>query len=345
MNDVYDDQLPVGLPFAAQQNPHSAAAQRSTREWASGFGLLGSSRVLERFDALGYGRLTAYACPTSELATLQLVADWFTLFFVFDDIQGDALASSRITQYESLRRVLLQVIWDRGRQAVGHPVASALADLCRRTFPGRSPAWAHRFELHLEVWLTGQARENGYRCAGATPGIHEYTGMRRDASTVYPIVDLMEVAEGVEVPEHVYYGSDYQTLVTGTADITCWINDIHSLAVEVAAHDPINLVSVLCEDRRIPSPQAVAEVRQMISARVEDHLAAARSLAAGLAATGLPVGVREGIERCVRDQMSVAAGMEVWDRTDTVRFHTAERSGAEHRSRNSADLLSHGVPP
>lgn len=329
----------IHLPFWSRQHPLSEAAQLRTQNWAQGRGLITSPRALGKFEALGYGRLMSYACPAAAPEDLQLVVDWNTLFFVFDDLQGNAVATGRPAAYERLRRLARRTIEEHGKSDTQHPALDALADLCRRTFPGRSAAWARRFELNLEIWLTGHARENAFRLAGVTPALEEYIRLRRDASTVYPNCDVFELAERVEIPEALYFRGNYQELVAATADIMCWVNDIHSLSAELAAGDPINLVVVLREHRGLSLSRALREVTEMISARVRDHQAAARALVADMEALELPPGVRDGVLRCVRDQGSWAAGMELWDRTDTIRHAVSEFSSDGHLPGYADELL------
>ncbi len=70
----------IRLPFWSRRHPHSDEFQRNTREWAHRFGLVRSPATLEKFDALGYGRLMSYASPDGRDDHVQLLADWNTLF-------------------------------------------------------------------------------------------------------------------------------------------------------------------------------------------------------------------------------------------------------------------------
>ncbi|MFL6116339.1 MAG: terpene synthase family protein [Catenulispora sp.] len=329
----------IPLPFWSQQHPLSAAAQHCTQDWAHRHGLIRSDHALSKFEALGYGRLTSYACSTATPEHLQLMVDWNTLFFVFDDLQGNALTAGRPEAYERLRRLARQTIEEHGGRVVDHPALHALSDLCRRTFPGRSPAWTARFELNLEIWLTGHARENAFRLAGVTPTPDEYIWLRRDASTVYPNCDLIELTECVEVPDALYFCGRYRELAAATADIMCWINDIHSLPAEAVTGDPMNLIVVLRKQHHLSMGEALRDVAAMISARVGEYQAAAHALTADMDTLKLPAEVQDGVRRCVRDQGSWAAGMELWDRTDTIRHAVSELSGVDRLPSYAEKLL------
>jgi hypothetical protein len=64
------------------------------------------------------------------------------------------------------------------------------------------------------------------------------------------------------VSDALYGTPQYRTLVLGTADILCWINDIHSLPKEQG--DPINFVTVLAHHERLGERPAIAAVAERI---------------------------------------------------------------------------------
>ncbi|MBR7678549.1 hypothetical protein KDA82_37420, partial [Streptomyces daliensis] len=96
--------------------------------------------------------------------------------------------------------------------------------------------------------------------------MEDYIAVRRDASTVLPTLDLVERAEGATVPDALYGTPQYQTLVLGTADIMCWVNDIHSLHMERG--DPINFVTVLDHHEKTGVQKAVDTVAERVAGRV-----------------------------------------------------------------------------
>jgi hypothetical protein len=328
----------IPLPFRARRHPRGDEAQAATRQWAHRLGLIRSESTLRKFDALGYGRLMSYAAPDARDEDLRLLVDWNTLFFVFDDLQDDALLAGKRVEYERLRRQVLETIDQRGRRPSWHPVVAAVSDLCDRTFPGRSKEWARRFALNLEIWLTAHARESAFRAAAVVPAFAEYAPLRRDASTVLPNCDLIALAAGAELPDALYFRRAYQEIVAATADIMCWTNDVHSLAAELAAGDPINLVVVLAREHGLGWAEAVERVCDLIAERVAERGDAERRLAADLAELGLPDDLENAVRRGVANQGSWAAGMELWDRTDTIR-HAAPKFADDHGRAGYAENL------
>jgi hypothetical protein len=312
----------VRLPFATAVHPESARVQETTEAWCAKHGLLRDPRT---FRALGYGRIMSTLVPHVPFAGLALVVDWNSLFFVTDDQQNLAVTTGRVERYEQLVASMRRMIAGEPA-AAGHPLLGALADLLQRTLPGRPACWMARLRANLDRWLRGHLAENAYRLSGTVPGVADYIDVRRDASTVLPTLDLVELVEHATIPDELYRTPTWQTLVLGTADIMCWINDIHSLHKEKG--DPINLVTVLDHHERLGTRHAMAAVAARVAARVDEHLAAARELPDTLRALG--IGESAPVLRCVADMRSWAAGMEIWDRTDTIRFAGADAPTASY---------------
>ncbi|WIX81402.1 hypothetical protein QRX50_11900 [Amycolatopsis carbonis] len=323
------------LPFETASHPDAGHVQELTETWCRKFGLLRSPEVAAKFRALGYGRIMATLTPWAPLEGLALITDWNSFFFVTDDQQNIGVTTGRAERYESLVANMRRVIGGAAVVHEDHPLVAALQDLLERTLAGRAPYWVSRFRHNLDLWLTGHLAENAYRLSGTVPTVEDYISVRRNASTVLPTVDLVELAEGATVPDELYRTPQYQTLALGTADIMCWINDIHSLHMEQG--DPINLVTVLDHHEHLGVRGSIDAVAARIALRVQDHLAAARELPEVMA--GLGIEAPERVLRCVRDQQSWAAGMEAWDRTDTIRFSPSEASPDGAKASYVEDLL------
>lgn len=327
------------LPFATAAHPQAHLVQQLTEDWCRRFDLLRSPRVVTKFRALGYGRIMATLCPYAQLRGLALITDWNSFFFITDDQQNLAITTDRAGFYEDLLATMRKVIADDRAPTAHdrHPLVVALRDLLHRTIPGRPEYWVARLRGDLDRWLTGHLAENAYRVSGTVPTVDDYISVRQDASTVLPTLDLVEMVEGATVPTALHRMPQYQTLVLGTADIMCWINDIHSLHMEQG--DPINFVTVLDHHQHLGVQNAIDAVAARIAARVEDHLAAAKELPRVMDRLGVAPGAQPAIMRWVEDQQSWAAGMETWDRTDTIRFDDAEAARPGRAASYVEDLL------
>ncbi|WP_172388113.1 terpene synthase family protein [Streptomyces sp. MNP-20] len=309
----------IDLPFWTGQHPEASLAQQRAARWALGHGLVRDGAV-GQFEQLGYGRLLSSLCPQAGLDDLVLVVLWNVLFFVADDQQAHAAVTGRLERYEDVVAQMRHLVEGRPQpRGTAQPLVAALSDLLGRTSARGQGTWEERFRGNLDRWLAGHLRENAYRRAGRVPSIEEYVTVRRDACTVFPTLDLVELCEQVEVPADVYRSGPYQTLISGTADIMCWINDIHSLERELAEGDPINLAIVLQQLRGMTAQEAVDHVAALVSVRVAEHLAAAAALPALMADMGVSRETQDKVMRCVRNQGSWAAAMTAWDRSGTIR--------------------------
>ena len=312
------------LPFTTAIHPEYAEIQAQTERWCRHFGLLRSRQVAAKFHALGYGRVMSTLLPSAPFAGLALVSDWNSFFFITDDQQNNAVRTGRTRAYEELvadmRALISGVSGSRG--AGNHPLLGALEDLLGRTMLHRTDYWVRRFRGNLDRWLTGHLAENAYRVSCSVPSVDSYIAVRRDASTVLPTLDLVEMIELANVPDVLYHSDDFQTLLLGTADIMCWVNDIHSLHME--KDDPINFVTVLAHHLEMGTQRAVDTVIARIEARVKEYLNAVTSLPKTMDALGISRSEQRSVMRYVADQQSWAAGMEKWDRMDTIRFAISE---------------------
>lgn len=327
------------LPFATAIHPAYEEIQALTERWCRKFGLLRSPSVAAKFHALGYGRVMSTLLPNAPFAGLALVADWNSFFFITDDQQNNAVRTGRTQAYEELVAGMRALISGESGSADvrNHPLLGALEDLLDRTTPHRAEYWVRRFRSNLDRWLTGHLTENTYRVSRSVPSVESYISVRRDASTVLPTLDLVDVIESANVPDALYGSDDFQTLLLGTADIMCWVNDIHSLHME--KDDPINFVTVLAHHLKMGTQHAVDAVTARIEARVEEYVTAAAALPKTMDALGISRSEQVFIMRYVADQQSWAAGMEKWDRTDTIRFAISEATETGTTPTYTDDLL------
>src|ERR1700678_3174235 len=99
----------LDCPFSNQVSPHAADVDRQVLDWACRFRLLPDSGEIDRFRQARIGWLAARTSPDSELAALQLLADWQMWLFVFDDHYCDE--SETGTHPERLSRIITPFLW------------------------------------------------------------------------------------------------------------------------------------------------------------------------------------------------------------------------------------------
>ncbi|MGC9537990.1 terpene synthase family protein [Streptomyces sp. UG1] len=266
-------------PVEVRMHPDADRVQESLLHWASFHGLFRDLRQRERFAQSGFARFTAYAYP--RMAALETVAWWQGHNWLADDVLDDPRTDD--AQAEALAADLLAQLpvdlTDR-KEPVG-PLATAAADLWRRTAPARSPAWRSRYRAHYRDWLALSLRTRPYR-QGRIPlvSVPTYLRRRRLQSGVEMSFDLLEVGHDRELPETVA-GSDLYRMVRFAAnDAISWTNDLYSLHKDLAAGDTDNLAAVVRQSRGGNWTQAARKAARMVHEATADFLAACGDLRA-----------------------------------------------------------------
>lgn len=284
----------VRLPFGGGRHLQVGVAGRLSEGWGLRFGL-----TLSGGRAGSASGLWGAVCPGVALHGLALVANWCRYLCVVDE--------QRVAEDGVLVGALRQVVADDSVSTArnGHPGVLALRELLRSTVLGCPAYWVRRLRGHLDRWLSGQLAESAYRVSGRVPTPEAFIDVRRDASAVLVMLDLVEMVERAAVLDVLYRAPAYQMLVLGTADLVCWIDDLHSLR----KGDPMNLVTVLERHQQLGPQEAVDAVGARIALRAADQLAAGNQLPAAMARLGFEPVCRPAVMRCVADQQSWVAGM------------------------------------
>jgi germacradienol/geosmin synthase len=269
------------MPYPARISPHLERARAHGKAWAREMDMLkdgpgGDSDAVwdeERFDTADYALLCSYTHPDATAEELDLVTDWYVWVFYFDD---DFLARFKRTgDTEGAREYLYRLsafmpIEDGA--AMPEPVNQVergLADLWRRTVPGRSRHWRGRFAGHnrdlLEDCLWELANING----GRVPNPVEYIEMRRKVGGAPWSADLVEHAAGVEIPERISASRPMRVLSDTFSDGVHLRNDIFSYQRETEQEGEVNN-GVLVFERFFgyPPQQAADAVNDLLSSRL-----------------------------------------------------------------------------
>lgn len=300
-------------------NPHVAVARVHLGEWARGTGLVTRASALARFESADFAWFAAAVHPRATLARLELMCDWFAWLFLVDDQLDDGGLGRDLDRTRQLRQQLRLILDDRAsRPDTTTAVASALADLWQRTSSGASLAWRSRFADHLDRCLDAAATwEAGNRVRGLVPDESTYIEKRRHTGAIYVCMDLVEVAEGVEMERAAYDSAQCRGALDAACDVVCWTNDLYSLAKERGLGEVHNLVHVVATHRGWSTEQARDHVCAAIDGRTAHYLRLEQDLLAAYpgdpAVSALAAGMRSWI-----------SGNQAWSRR-TRRYATASR--------------------
>ncbi len=303
---------PISLPFPARRHPDAEAIEEKCHDWALRFDLVRSERAAQALAASRFGEFAAYAYPTAPLLEAELAAEWFTFQFMADD-QYEEGAHGTPEGWAGIAHGV------RGALECGPigplldtPLIRALADLSRRLDVLASSAWKQRFTAHFMDTMHAVFREMELRDRGIPPGFEEFVGLRRDAGSVFPCLDVVEVCMQAELAPEVYLSAPYQELFVSATDIVIWTNDLYSLDKEVACGIVTNVVLVLERQRGLDRQQALSATHAMIDERVSSLVAAERRLPQFARATGLDKSARQNLYRCGAGVLDFVAGSNHW---------------------------------
>lgn len=226
---------------------------------------------LVQLDAVG---VAAKAYPRADADILALTADWTAWFFHFDDCFDEGVLGTS----ETLARAAIEFVTSpHDRPVRGFPrrkgtslrhLRSAVDNLRRRTSEVMSPTQFDIFNTHLDAYLTALVAEARNRESGTVLGVDEYCSLRRFTGPAQPLLDLVEQAEGLRLPNGFYRSEGFNLLLDGNADIASWINDIFSVGKEKRRGDQHNLVLVIERAEAISLTEAACRAVQ----RIREHL-------------------------------------------------------------------------
>ncbi|MEU0401141.1 germacradienol/geosmin synthase [Streptomyces sp. NPDC006197] len=264
------------VPYPARLNPHLEAARTHTRDWAREMGMLEGSGVWEEHDLAShdYALLCSYTHPDCDEEALNLVTDWYTWVFFFDDhfLEVFKRTQDRAGSKAYLDRLPLFMPADpaTGMPEPTNPVEAGLADLWRRTVPSMSEGWRVRFAEATEHLLYESLWELDNINDGRVANPLEYIEMRRKVGGAPWSAGLVEYAAGAEVPAQVAYSRPLRVLRDAFSDAVHLRNDLFSYQREVEEEgENSNGVLVLERFLGCTTQEAANAVNDLLTSRVQ----------------------------------------------------------------------------
>jgi hypothetical protein len=261
-----------------QRSRHEDAARSHVFRWVAEF-RLASGPVLRRFQAADFPGFVAITYPSADETKLSLVTDWFAWLFLLDDALDDGPTGRDPDATDALMTSLASAILEPpDGSADAAPLATALADLWRRTTASAPDEWTRRFADHMAAGMAAASWESANRKSGQVPTPSRYIQQRRHTGAIYVCMDLIDIVTGLVVPAELYASASYQAALTAACDIVCWTNDVYSLDKETQLGEYHNLVSVVAHHERLHRPAALADVAHRIVTRLGQFYVAERQL-------------------------------------------------------------------
>ncbi|MFD0315534.1 terpene synthase family protein [Streptomyces flavalbus] len=250
---------PIFCPLETALHPRVRSVERRAEEWIHGIGMCGSEREAAWVVATHSAHFMAWFAPHAEdddrlLAT----ALWVYWGFGFDDARCDTgPLSGRPAQFNALA-CRVQRAYDAPSAVSDDPYVIANQDIARRFRSFAGPTQVDRFGHAQRAWLAGVAWQIGNQSAGVMPGLDDYLAMRLLSSGGEPTYALLELANGLEVPDREMHRPAVRALTEMAIMVAALDNDRHSLVKELApGHADQNIHTVLMAEHSVPLQDAV----------------------------------------------------------------------------------------
>lgn len=302
---------PFFMPFSQELNP-LPPPHEAMMKWADRFGLVPTDAARSRFKGMRTDELAKLCHPTADAAFLELMADWYAWYFLFDDQFDDGPLGCRPDLGPGILAAFIGVL-DGLPPPADNPLACAFAELWARTTAGhRSSAWLRRLTRNTSDFLNTYLREAIHRAGNSHFGIGRYLAHRKQSTAMMMIFDIFEITTDADLPDNVIDCEAFRALRASANLIAGLHNDIIGLEKELARDYPYNLVVVVREAEGCSLQEAVDFANAIISGHVAVFLTAQAELSHQLDALGLDAETRAATLRTARQYEQFIRGYYDW---------------------------------
>src|SRR5690606_616202 len=221
-------------------NEHVEAAHRHTLGWAVEMGLVHErGPKLERFRAARFTWLAARSYPRVEREQLELISDWITFLFFYDDMCDTqaAIDPDYLERLLTAENRLIELGYGAAPRPEDTPLDHALANVRARAAELANSAWLERFGAHFEEYIEGCRWERIIRLQGQVPSLATYSKLRLLISAVFPCFDFAGMCIDGARTDFADRVLVQQLEVLANNDL-CWVNDIYGVDKEIGENTP-----------------------------------------------------------------------------------------------------------
>jgi hypothetical protein len=234
----------LDYPFVTPPSPFSDQIEQATRQWVKQFNLLPDQQTFQRFCSINYGWLGARFFPYTSEAQATIGAQWIAWLFTLDDEFDESAIGG---QPETLAQAFQKFVDILEGQPPAHqtPLSLALQDLTSRTAQySPDPSWMKRFIISIQQYFNACRQEACNRKEATPPSPNEFIPLRQHAGAQTIVIALIEMMEGILLPNAVLQHPRIQALSEITMNLMGWGNDVLSVDKELRAGDFHNLVLI-----------------------------------------------------------------------------------------------------
>jgi hypothetical protein len=301
------------FPWPAACHPEAASAENETLKFAVRHGLAPDHAYLARLARTKYGWLAARCYPSADREFLQIAADYFTWFFIVDDLFVDRVQTLTERTIPNLTAMIDVLDHHRlGRDPVFGE--QAWLEICTRFRRRLSHEHFQRFAHGMRMWASTAGLQIVNHLQQSSVGIEQYETIRRHTSGTYPCLTLLDTANTGPITPAEYNDPLIQQLCLHTNNVICWSNDIQSVRMELNQPGQYWNMVVIYADQGLTLQESV----DLVAHRVRSEIAAFQLLAqtvephAGNEMRGFITGLRNWMR-----------GYQDWFDLDTQRYADA----------------------
>ncbi|OJH40050.1 terpene synthase family protein [Cystobacter ferrugineus] len=312
--------IEFNFPFPRDLSPDIEQAQRHSLEWARQMGLATTDTAHRFLEKWNWGRLTGHCLPTARGANLDLATDWMTWGFLYDDQFAGPLGNqpdrvARITEN------MMGVLYGTSAAPREDACARGITDILQRLSSKMSPAWMARFRDDLKWFFIGVLRMTTFRNRLSQIDTRTAFEIRRLDISMDAVIDLIEVAEGFEVPEVLFGTTQIQTLRQCVIDIVIIQNDVFSLPKDRHQQE-VNVILAMERSENLTTAQALARVSSLLDETVQQFLSVKAGMPALYEVLGLGATDRARMDRYIHCLELMIHGC-VYSHAECVRYSTS----------------------
>ncbi len=224
----------------------------------------------KRFVSARFPWLAARSYPTVDASQLELISDWITFLFFYDDMCDTQAATDPAYLQKLVAREdrLVALAFGAELCETDSPLDRALADILARVAARANSFWQQRLATHIQEYIEGCRWERIIRAQGQIPRLATYSRLRLLISAVFPCFDFAGIC--IDGQRSDFARSIHvQQLEVMANNYICWVNDIYGLDKEIGEKTTSNLVIVLANQHRLTWDQAIDQAIEMCNAELE----------------------------------------------------------------------------
>ncbi|MFQ6196570.1 terpene synthase family protein [Streptomyces sp. NPDC000405] len=307
---------PASVPvlFPRRISPDFRAAHDRHLAWPKSFGFLSSEEEEAQHLKGQFPLIAAMFYPNATGSELDLGVDQQSWYFLFDDALDERWGRSP----ERVRHLVELVKEGTAGEASPLPLASAFADMRRRSCQDMPEGWIQRSAAHWSSYLDHHVHEARSRQAGTPMTLSTYLRVRCHTIGVAPVIDLAERLSSCVLPDHLYALPHLSIMREMTKTFIICDNDIVSLDKDAALGEQNNLVLCLEREHGLSRPDAIERALRRRSEALELFTGAHRDLLGATATSHLDPAERDLLQRyCTEALQTTIRGAYDWHHAST----------------------------